>query len=109
MSLGSVQPAEDGGKSFGHRFNDDVGIRRPQPVADGSHHRDMGLARNPNLQGPGTATQVYSRGPEVFTTPWARITYRRPLGSGPEFVCAERSRDYVGRTIDIPHADKPDF
>jgi hypothetical protein len=36
----------------------------------------------------------------VFTTPWsARITYRRPLGSWPEFVCAESTRDYVGRTI----------
>ena len=48
--------------------------------------------------------------PGVFTTPWsARITYRRPLGSWPEFVCAESTRDYVGRTIDLPHTDKPDF
>jgi hypothetical protein len=46
----------------------------------------------------------------VFTTPWsARITYRRPLGSWPEFLCAESARDYVGRTLNLPHADKPDF
>jgi hypothetical protein len=46
----------------------------------------------------------------VFTTPWsARITYRRPLGRWPEFVCADSTVDYVGRTINLPLADKPDF
>jgi hypothetical protein len=33
---------------------------------------------------------------------------RRPLGSWPEFVCAESTRDYVGRTINLPRADKLD-
>jgi hypothetical protein len=32
-----------------------------------------------------------------------------PGGSWHEFVCAESTRDYVGRTINLPHADKPDF
>jgi len=46
----------------------------------------------------------------VFKTPWpATITYRRLLGSCPEFVCAESPRDYAGRTINLPHGDKPDF
>jgi hypothetical protein len=71
---------------------------------------DTGLARNPNYKGPGLLLEFTVDDPGVFTTPWsARITYRRPLGSWPEFVCAESTRDYVGRTIDLPHADKLDF
>ena len=71
---------------------------------------DTGLARNPNYKGPGLLLEFTVEDPGVFTTPWsARITYRRPLGSWPEFVCAESTRDYVGRTINLPHADKPDF
>jgi hypothetical protein len=71
---------------------------------------DTGLARNPDYKGPGLLLEFTVEDPGVFTTPWsARITYRRPLGSWPEFVCAESTRDYVGRTIDLPHADKPDF
>jgi hypothetical protein len=71
---------------------------------------DTGLARNPNDKGPGLLLEFTVEDPGVFTTPWsARITYRRPVGSWPEFVCAESTRDYVGRTIDLPHADKPDF
>jgi hypothetical protein len=71
---------------------------------------DTGLARNPNYKGPGLLLEFTVEDPGVFTTPWsARITYRRPLGSWPEAVCAESTRDYVGRTIDLPHADKPDF
>ena len=71
---------------------------------------DQGFARNPNYKGPGLLLEFTVEDPGVFTTSWsARITYRRPLGSWPEFVCAESTRDYVGRTIDLPHADKPDF
>jgi hypothetical protein len=71
---------------------------------------DTGLARNPDYKGPGLLLEFTVEDPGVFTTPWsARITYRRPLGSWPEFVCADSPRDYVGRTIDLPHADKPDF
>jgi hypothetical protein len=71
---------------------------------------DTGLARNPNYKGPGLLLEFTVEDAGVFTTPWsARITYRRPLGGWPEFVCAESTRDYVGRTIDLPQADKPDF
>jgi hypothetical protein len=71
---------------------------------------DTGLARNPNYKGPGLMLEFTVEDQGVFTTPWsARITYRPPLGSWPEFVCAESTRDYVGRTISLPHADKPDF
>src|SRR5216684_5171370 len=71
---------------------------------------DTGLARNPDYKGPGLLLEFTVEDPGVFTTPWsARITYRRPLGSWPEFVCAESTRDYVGRTINLPRADKPDF
>src|SRR5260370_29384828 len=71
---------------------------------------DNGLARNPDDKRPGLQLVFTVEDPGAFTTPWsARITYRRPLGSWPEFVCAESTRDYVGRTINLPHADKPDF
>jgi len=71
---------------------------------------DTGLARNPDYKGPGLLLEFTVEDPGVFTTPWsARITYRRPLGSWPEFVCAESTRDYSGRPINLPHADKPDF
>jgi hypothetical protein len=71
---------------------------------------DTGLARNPNYKGPGLLLEFTVEDPGVFTTPWsARITYRRPLGTWPEFVCAESTRDHTGRMINLPHADKPDF
>jgi len=71
---------------------------------------DTGLARNPSDKGPGLLLEFTVEDPGVFTTPWsARITYRRPRGSWPEFVCAESTSDHTGRTIDLPRADKPDF
>jgi hypothetical protein len=71
---------------------------------------DGGLARNPNDKGPGLLLEFTVEDPGVFTSPWsARITYRRPLGNWPETVCAESTLDYVGRKIDLPHADRPDF
>jgi hypothetical protein len=67
-------------------------------------------ARNPNYKGPGLLLEFTVEDPGRFTTPWsARITYRRPLGRWPEFVCADSTVDYVGRTINLPRADKPDF
>jgi hypothetical protein len=71
---------------------------------------DTGLVRNSDYKGPGLLLEFTVEDPGVFTTPWsARITYLRPRGSWPEFVCAESPRDYVGRTLNLPHADKPDF
>jgi uncharacterized protein len=72
---------------------------------DGLH-----LVRNPTDKDPGLLLEFTIEDPGVFTTPWsARITHRRPLGSRLEFVWAESTRDYVGRTINLQHADKPDF
>ena len=71
---------------------------------------DNGLARNPNDMGPGLQLEFTVEDPGVFTTPWsAAIIYRRPLGDWPELNCADNPRDYLGRTISLPHADKPDF
>jgi hypothetical protein len=71
---------------------------------------DTGLVRNPTDKDPGLLLEFTIEDPGVFTPPWsARITHRRPLRSWPEFVWAESTRDYVGRTINLPHADKPDF
>jgi hypothetical protein len=71
---------------------------------------DTGFARNPDYKGPGLLLEFTVDDPGVFTTPWsARITYRRPLGNWPEFVCANSTIDHVGRAINLPRADKPDF
>jgi hypothetical protein len=84
--------------------SEDRGQRFRLPVSD------TGLARNPDYKGPGLLLEFTVEDPGVFTAPWsARITYRRPLGSWPEFLCAESARDYVGRTLNLPHADRPDF
>ena len=72
---------------------------------------DNGLARNPDDKGPGLQLEFTVEDPGVFTTPWsAAIIYRRPLGDWPpEMACADSTRDYVGRAIKLPQADKPDF
>jgi len=71
---------------------------------------DTGLARNPNDRSPGVRLEFTVEDPGVFTTPWsAAVTYRRPLGEWPEFVCADNPRDYIGRPVRIPLAGKPDF
>ena len=47
----------------------------------------------------------------MFTMPWsATITYGRPLGEWPEYVCAENPHEYfTGKDVVVPRADKPDF
>ena len=71
---------------------------------------DSGLARNPDNKGPGLQLEFTVEDPGVFTTPWsAAIVYRRPLGDWPNMVCAETRSDFLGRPINLPHADKPDF
>jgi hypothetical protein len=72
---------------------------------------DNGLAINPDYKGPGLQLEFTVEDPGVFTTPWsAAITYRRPLGDWPpEMACADSTRDYVGRAINLPQTDKPDF
>jgi hypothetical protein len=47
---------------------------------------DPGFTRNPNYKGKGLLLQFTVEDPGVFTTPWsAGITYRRPLGTWPEW------------------------
>jgi hypothetical protein len=72
--------------------------------------RDPGLAANPDYKGKGLQLEFTVADENVFTTPWsAAISYRRPLGEWPEMACADSTRDYEGRGIDLPHTDKPDF
>jgi hypothetical protein len=71
---------------------------------------DTGLGRDPDYKGPGLQLEFTVEDSGVFTTPWsAMITYRRPIGTWPEFICADSTRDDVGRAINLPQADKPDF
>ena len=72
--------------------------------------RDPGLAANPDYRGKGLQLEFTVEDENVFSTPWsAAISYRRPLGEWPEMACADGTRDYEGRGIDLPHTDKPDF
>ena len=72
--------------------------------------RDPGLAANPDYRGKGLQLEFTVEDENVYTGPWsASISYRRPLGEWPEMACADGTRDYVGRTIALPRADKPDF
>jgi hypothetical protein len=38
-----------------------------------------------------------------------RQNVKRSLGQWPEIVCADSTRDYIGRAINLPQAEKPDF
>jgi hypothetical protein len=72
--------------------------------------RDPGLAANPDYRGKGLQLEFTVEDENVYTKPWSgSISYRRPLGEWPEMACADSPRDYVGRTIQLPHADRPDF
>jgi hypothetical protein len=72
---------------------------------------DNGMGRNPDNKGPGLQLEFTVEDPGVFTTKWsAAIVYRHPLGDWPpEMACADSTRDYFGRAINLPKADKPDF
>jgi hypothetical protein len=72
---------------------------------------DPGFARDPSYKGKGLQLQFTVEDEGVFTMPWsATITYRRPLGEWPEFVCAENPHGYYpGKHAALPTADKPDF
>jgi hypothetical protein len=71
---------------------------------------DTGLARNPDYKGKGLQLQFTVEDNGVFTMPWsATITYRRPLGVWPEFVCAENTLISAGKYEAVPHADRSDF
>jgi len=72
--------------------------------------RDPGLAANPDYKGKGLQLDFTVEDENVFFKPWsASISYRRPSGDWPEMVCADNTNDYIGRAINAPKADKPDF
>ncbi len=71
---------------------------------------DAGFARRRDNAGPGLLLEFRVDDPGVFTTPWsAMITYRRPLGDWPDMACADSTHDFLGRMLNVPKADKPDF
>jgi hypothetical protein len=71
---------------------------------------DEGFARDPDYKGPGLQLEFTVDDAGVFTMPWsALVTYRRPLGTWPEYICADSTHDDIGRPISLPQAGKPDF
>jgi hypothetical protein len=74
---------------------------------------DPGFAPDPAYRGKGLQLLFTVEDEGVFTSQWsAGIIYQRPLsplGQWPESVCADSTRDYLGRMITLPQADKPDF
>jgi len=74
---------------------------------------DPGFAPDPAYRGKGLQLLFTVEDEGVFTSQWsAGIIYQRPLsplGQWPESVCADSTHDYLGRTINLPHADQPDF
>jgi len=73
--------------------------------------RDPGFERDPAYRGKGLQLEFTVEDDGVFTRPWsAAISYRRPLGTWPEMVCAENPDGYFsGTRAAVPTADKPDF
>jgi hypothetical protein len=66
---------------------------------------------DPNYKGKHLQLQFTVEDEGVFTMPWsATITYGRPLGEWPEYVCAENPHEYyAGKDTAVPRSDKPDF
>jgi hypothetical protein len=66
---------------------------------------------DPDYRGKHLQLQFTVEDDGVFTTPWsATITYARPLGEWPEYVCSENPHEYyAGKDTAVPRADKPDF
>jgi hypothetical protein len=71
----------------------------------------IALDFDPDYRGKHLQLQFTVEDEGVFTTPWsAAITYSRPLGEWPEYVCAENLHEYyAGKDTPVPRADKPDF
>ena len=61
-------------------------------------------------KGPGLQVQIQVEDNDVFTTPWsAFVTLQRVADDWAEYVCAENTRDFEGRTVGVPYDDTPDF
>jgi hypothetical protein len=71
---------------------------------------DFGWSPDLDYKGNGLQLAFTVEDEGAFTMPWsATVTYMRPLGEWPEFLCAE-SRDYfAGTKAAIPTSSKPDF
>jgi hypothetical protein len=71
----------------------------------------IGLEFDPNYKGKHLQLQFTVEDEGVFAMSWsATITYGRPLGEWPEYVCAENIHEYYGgKDTAVPRADKPDF
>jgi hypothetical protein len=86
---------------------------RPEKDGYDLNTSDSGFSRDPSYQGEALQLEFTVEDSGVFTTPWsATITYRRPTtprGGWPEIVCAASTRDYIGRVLNLPQAEKPDF
>jgi hypothetical protein len=66
---------------------------------------------DPNYKGKHLQLQFAVEDEGTFTTPWSgTVTYARPLGEWPEFICAENPHEYYAvKDAEVPRADKPDF
>jgi hypothetical protein len=66
---------------------------------------------DPNYKGKHLQLQFTVEDEGTFTTPWsATVTYGRPLGEWPEFICAENPHEYyAGKDAEVPRAEKLDF
>jgi len=69
---------------------------------------DFGWSTDPDYESHGLELAFTVEDEGALTMPWsATVTYRRPLGEWPEFLCAE-GRDYFVDSA-IPSSKKPDF
>ena len=71
---------------------------------------DWGWLPDPDDRGKGLQLQFTVEDEGAFTMPWsATVTYRRPLGEWPEYICAESRDVFPGAAAAVPTADRPDF
>ena len=97
-----------------YRLIDDAAARDAQQRAARRNFSlrvtDWGWQPDPNDTGKGLQLEYTVEDSGAFTMPWsATMTYRRPLGDWPEYICAEGRDTSPGAVAAVPTADKPDF
>jgi hypothetical protein len=71
---------------------------------------DWGWLPDADYRGKGLQLQFTVEDAGAFATPWsATVTYTRPRGDWPEYICAESKDISPGHAAAIPTADRPDF
>lgn len=71
---------------------------------------DWGWLPDPDYKGKGLELRFTVEDTGAFTTPWsATVTYRRPRGDWPEYICAESRDMFPGHAAAVPAAAQPDF